>query len=224
MQKVKEWLDGSRNFIIGRAIYKALGRDPRIIKLIEKGCTDFALQELVNAMELLLAPASEIPENLPAAAHSVHANNVHVSYMADSTNHVLQAIKNEWLPIYKKMCYLQGQLDKYGKSNSVKAVEYREPIADQILELEQKCIKIWKKREYFLEHGRLPQDKKNTAPIPTDPVELATLLSRTKRNIRTNRQQMALHPDKSQFAKKYLDYKLQYQQITGKQYQEVENE
>lgn len=228
MQQVKDWLAGSRNFITGRAIYKAFGKDQQLIELLERGQTVYSIQQLVIGMEALIGgqtephPAHDTTSTPKAAVSAPTATRE--AFMPDGGDLVLQAIKAEWMPLYKKMQYLIAQLDKYGDRNDDEAISYRNPIAAEILELEERVNRIWQKRDHYLQHGELLSDKKRTVDIPKDPLKLATLINQIKRNIRTNRQMMKKQPGKPVYAKKYLSYKLQYQQVTGKQYQEVDNE
>lgn len=228
MQIIKNWLNGDKNFISGRTLYRALGKDEALKEYFETHTDNQAHEKLIAAIAELISPQAKIsapPNTLPQSApeplkieKKAYSAQEH---MPDSTNKVLQAIKLQWLKPYKEMCRLQQQLDTYGDSNSSLAINFRKDKAAMILELEQKCIALWRQRDYVIEHGKLPDSgDENEIEIPSDPIELANLISRVKLNIRQNRNRMIKNPENSNYAAKYLQYKEQYEKITGKPYQE----
>jgi hypothetical protein len=224
MQNVQKWLDGPRNFLVGRAIYNAIGKDANLKSLLLKGETKQSLSALVKGMEYLLNPScSDLASETKALEAPKKESNPLVTpttVMPDSADRVLQAIKNEWQKPYKEMCYLQGQLDQFGASNDPNAISKRQEIAIQILDMEKLCMKAWAKRDYYQETGELMEEKKFVIKIPTSPKDLAVLINRIKKNIRNNRLSMSRFPENPVYAKKYLEYKQKYQQVTGEQYQE----
>lgn len=222
MQNVQKWLDGPRNFLVGRAIYNAVGKDTTLKTLLSKGETKHSHAALVKGMEYLLTPIAQVfpvkPfEDIPK---ELTITVTPTSIMPDSADRVLQAIKNEWHKPYKEMCYLQGQLDQFGDANDQNAISKRQEIAVQILDMEKLCMKAWAKRDYYQQTGELMEEKKFVIRIPTNPKEIAVLINRIKKNIRNNRQSMKKFPENPIYAKKYLEYKQKYQQVTGEQYQE----
>jgi hypothetical protein len=231
-QKIHNWLNGNRNFNIGRAIYKIYGNKQTLKDILAKGYSQMGEKLLVFEMQELIAEPSEKKVVLPVEKKSkkvaikqteIISNDNPAAVMADSDDHVLQAIKIEWHKPYKQMCYLITQLDKYGDSNTKEAINERKQLAANILELEQICMQSWAKRDYYIEHGFVQGAKNQELEIPTDPLALAALINSIKRNIRNNRASMTKKPNQPVYAKKYLMYKDQYKQITGKNYQEVEN-
>lgn len=246
MEKIQAWVDGNRNFSIGRALYLTYGNNQVVKNIMQKGRSPLAEKLLLFEMQKLIAvpvdlsvvpavvtttenqqdgaqqhPKKVKPATPPAAATNPKVKEA-IEIMADSDDHVLKAIKIEWHKPYKKMCYLIAQLDQFGSSNEPTAIHKRKELAADILSLEQSCMQCWAKRDFYLEHGILPGEKSNLIEVPSDPLELATLINRVKKNIRNNRALMLSHPDKPGYAKKYLSYKEQYHQLTGKNYQEHE--
>jgi hypothetical protein len=243
MEKIQAWVDGNRNFSIGRALYLTYGNNQVVKNIMQKGRSPlaeklllFEMQKLIgdNAAVSLLSIVEKSTKNKedpktkkvkpdqPTAAAADPKVKEAIEIMADSDDHVLKAIKIEWHKPYKKMCYLISQLDQFGSSNEPTAIHKRKELAADILSLEQSCMQCWAKRDFYLEHGILPGEKSNLIEVPSDPLELATLINRVKKNIRNNRALMLSHPDKPGYAKKYLSYKEQYHQLTGKNYQEHE--
>jgi hypothetical protein len=148
MDLIKKWLSGKRNYIVGAILYKKLGADEKLKKLFASKPDAYSQKRLEEELEKLL----EKPTRPLPLTHQ-HSDGIE---MPDSTNPVLKAIRNEWLTPYKRMCYLQGELDRI-EGNSPEAIAKRKPIAFEILELEQECMKVWERRKHYEKEGKLPE-------------------------------------------------------------------
>lgn len=210
MYIIENWLNGPRNFFVGKAVYKTVGGDKKLIDLLDKGKTPIAEELLLKAMQKLLqAPAlPPVPKPMETADD-----------FPKTTDPVLNSIREEWLKPYQDMNYKRHQLDQY-KGNSPEMIAKRKPLAFEILELEQQCMRAWKKRDYYLQHGKLPDVADTKKELPTDPVELGKYISNLAKNIRRNKLLMKQHPDKPVYTQKYEQYKQEYIDATGTAYQE----
>lgn len=216
MQIIKTWLTGKQNFAVGAIMYRTIGKDQSLKDIFSKGETAASKKLLIQAFERMLQPEQEQP-TIPAEAKPDDSE-----VMPDSFDEVLQSLKTKWTEPYQRMNYLRHQLDKdFDDVNSIEAINYRKSIAFAILQLEQECIKVWKERDYYLKHGKLPNvPETKTFVIPSDPVELANLINSIKKNIRRNRKQLQDNPGDAKYAQLLADYRLKFKQITGKDYDE----
>jgi hypothetical protein len=210
MEIIRKWLTSGKNFHVGVAIYKTLGNNDQLKILFAQGKTAFAEQALLKELSLLLTSP-------PAAVISKTART---EVIPESTDSVLKAIRNEWLPKYQRMNYLRHELDKF-KGNAPSMVASRKPIATEILTLEKECNNHWEEADEYVRNGKVP----TAAPefdliVPEDPLERAKSIENAKRNIRRNRQQMTKHPDKPAPALLYDKYRDFYFRLTGNHYQE----
>lgn len=234
MQKIKEWLSGKQNFIIGRAIYRAMiSADDELIQLLDQGYSQYTHQKLVNAMQAHLEPPAAIAE----ITVEDRLNYYPTVWMDEDLDQplmeltslvpskpeidpfVVKALEKEWQIPYKKMQYLIAQLDQFGEANDPAAIASRMDLAGQILELEQQVNSVWAKKDEYEKTGHLAAAA-DDLEIPTDPIELAELINRIKKGIRNNKTRMQQFPDKSSYAEKYQTYKMQYFKVTGKHYQD----
>ncbi len=207
MELIQKWLSGSRNFIVGAILYKKFGTDKDLKKLFGGKKDPYLQKKLEEALAGLLEQPKVILQESPKAPEA--------DEMPDSSDPVLKAIRNEWVPLYQKMNYLRHHLDTR-EGNSPEDIAFRRPIAHDILELEQKCMHIWDKRSYYLKNGRLPEVKENKAPLPEDPVKLGKLIESLKRNIRRNKQLAEKHPDNPIYPMKAKQYEEELQQVMDK--------
>lgn len=210
MQIVQNWLNGPKNYYVGIAIYETIGTDDLLKELFDKGETPYSKKRLEAELRAFLDSGGT--EILPQATDEQES-----SEMPPADDAILNAIRDEWQPLYQEMNLLRHKLDQY-QGNSEQMIAERDPIAFAILELEQRCMAIWDKREHYLKHGRLPDVEQDELAIPTDPVELGKFLENLKKNIRRNRKKMADQPGKPEYAQLYKDYKFIYQKITGNEY------
>jgi len=81
-----------------------------------------------------LTALATVPVITPAVVETLS-----VEIMPDSTDNVLMALKNEWMPLYQSMNYKRHQLDRY-QNNSAKAIAERKLLAFEVIELEQKYL------------------------------------------------------------------------------------
>ena len=211
MRVITNWLKGKRDFTVGAMLYQRFGKNEQLKLLLDKGETPFLLNEL--AAELQKMAAGETEKIAPAV-------NKEVAEIPDSKDPILQAIRNEWLPLYGEMNLLRHELDKYGNSNSKDAIAWRQPRARKIKDLEKECMAIWAKADYYKIHGKLPFVAEKSMEIPTDPVKLAKLINNTKKNIRRNRLEMEKPGANPKHAQLYLQYKTAYLEITKQEYDE----
>jgi hypothetical protein len=80
---------------------------------------------------------------------------------------------------------------------------------------------VWQKRDHYVQHGSLPDMKKETKELPTDPVALATHIDNIKKNIRKNRGKMQKPGANAKYAVLYRQYLNEFKSITGKDYKET---
>lgn len=208
MELIRKWLSGNRNFIVGAVLYKKFGTDEKLKKLFSGIPDAYSQKRLAEELEKLVAKPKVVLQ-------SKQSRQGDADDMPESKDPVLKALRNEWLPLYKKMCYLQSELDRY-EGNSQEEIAKRKPIAFEILELEQECMKIWARRGYYEKNGSLPEVKEQEEAIPTDPVELGKLIEATKRNIRRNKQLSEDHPDNTVYPLKQRQYEEKLERIMKK--------
>lgn len=229
MQKIKEWLSGKQNFIIGRAIYRAMiSANDELIQLLDQGYSQYTHQKLVNAMQAHLEPFApiKVSNQFSRAKMEPIDDKILAKPLPESINKpyidpfVVKALEKEWQIPYKKMQYLIAQLDQFGEANDPAAIASRMDLAGQILELEQQVNSVWAKKDEYEKTGHLAAATTDDLEIPTDPIQLAELINRIKKGIRNNKTRMQQFPDKSSYAEKYQTYKMQYFKVTGKHYQD----
>lgn len=212
MQIIVNWLNGPRNYIVGRMLYQQFGTNKQLKELFaSKGDTPFNRQKL---SEVLTDIAAGTKPSAPAKASEPYKT------MPTEVNPVLKALAEEWKPIYGRMNFLRHKLQQYGTDNSIATMQICKPICFEILELEQQSMHIWAKRDYYKEHGHLPNAEPEEDKIPTEPVLLGRFVENCKRQIRRMRKNLINNPGKPHYAQLLESWKAKYLKATGHEYQE----
>jgi hypothetical protein len=197
---VKNWFKNGKSWRGGIILLQQMGYDPSVVAQIKAARNNYSMELLHKAMSDLLASGTK-PELKREASITLDA-------MPDDKDQVLQAIKNEWLPKYTQMNILRHRLDPLLDDDGENADIKRGQIALEILELEQQCMAIWAKRDYYLAHGKLPDangDEEEEAPV-VDPFEAAKRIENLKIYKRRYRLKVEKDPTDSKAAELLANY------------------
>lgn len=210
MLLIDNWLNGKRNFYTGRNILLKYSTNKAIKTLLEKGETPLSVaimnKELIAVNDRNVRPSTPIDKE-----------KVLLSIMPKGNDCVMKGLEEEYKPLYAQMNMLRYDLDKYGGDNSLEVRMQCHLNCKQILALEQECMQIWEKRDYYEKHGRLPDVAVKKTKLTTDPLELSILVQSALRQIRRYKPTKETN---SKHAQLYKDYCSKYKEITGNEYQE----
>lgn len=207
MELIQKWLSGTRNFYVGAILYKKFGTDEALKKLLAGKPEPYLQKRLEDALSELLQKPKVVLQQ-PVAKQEAEE-------MPKSEDAILEALRQEWIPLYQRMNYLRHEMDRF-EGNDFEIIAKRKPLAIEVLELEQQCMRVWERREYYLKNGKLPEVKEKEESIPEDPIALGKMIETLKRNIRRNKQLAEAHPDKTIYPLKVKQYEEQLQQILSK--------
>jgi hypothetical protein len=186
-QRIQEWLDSSRHYLVGRALYNTFGKDQELKDLFARGQSAWNADKLAEALE----------ELCQGTAAKVLNDEYAEMPAADDT--ILQSLHLQWKTIYASMNYKRHELDHY-TGNDANSISIRRTLALSILDLEQQCMAVWAQRDYYMEHGKLPAPVPTGKERPTDPVALGRYIEATKKRLRRNKANLAKYPDKTLYA------------------------
>ena len=221
-QLIDNWIKTGKNYESGRILYSVLGKNEQLKASLAKAKTATLAKELEKALLQIHAGKAEQVASKPKPSAKVPVPSVHVPPKQSDkpvNDTVLQAIDAEWKPIYKEMQLFRHKLRQYGNSNAAEHVNERAAWAQKVLDLEQQCLVIWRKRDYYIANGKLP-DVQVDKQLPTDPLEIGRRVENLKRYIRREGEKLKKNPANAGAAMRRKEYLDEYQQLTGKQYQE----
>ncbi len=214
MGLIKNWLDGQRNFLIGRNILKVYGDNPAILDLLDGNETPFRLELLTSELQRLynesIAPGTITMVVPGLKQEKPEEEKPHVISVDDP---VLISLQKQVEPLYNKLKFFHNQLAKYGARNDTSTIQACFPICRDIVKLRKECQEIWSQRDYYKLHGTLPETKLVEVGIPTDPLELARFIDAKGKAIRRYK-----NKNNPEAALKLLENQRLYKLATGKDY------
>lgn len=176
---IKEWLNSSRDFGVGVALYRLHGSDDFLMEVFEQGFSEVRAKRLLAEM---LKLKDVVPEDdfYDKKESLVEMKTVEVAVESEFMPETSVRVENDryrgdWMPLYQKMNMLRHRLEMTGCD-----VE-RGRMAHEILDLERNCMEIWDKRDYFLKYGEVKKELKVIDPITDRNMILKRIL-----NLRVN--------------------------------------
>ena len=200
---ITDWLNGRRNYTYGCILYNRLGGDDDLKQLFEKGKTPYTEKKLLESLQALANPAEK---KAPAARYA--------ESFPVSSNKILNALRDQWMPLYTEMNYKRHQLDKFLFQKTGAAMVRRARLAMDILNLEKRCMVIWATRDFYNEFGHLPQQEK---PEPVvDPAKLADRYKNVQAYIRKYKMYLKRDPANPRNIEILQQYEKEFEEIKRK--------
>lgn len=158
--RISEWLNSDRNYAIGVAVYNVHGTDALLKKMFEQGYSALRAKRLTEELlKLKNVDVQEIkieattPERTAVTVEAVTLPEKEIPETKD-------AYREKWLPIYMEMNMLRHQLEQAPNNQE------RGKMAFKILALEQQCMALWQRRDYFIRTGsKLPEEEPAAEPF-----------------------------------------------------------
>lgn len=208
VNSIKEWLNGSRDYSLGVALYEAHGTDEGLKQMFAQGFSQYRQQRLVAALQELKEHPTIV--ELPSEPRTI---TVAVNEAVLPENLVpaeRDPYRQRWLPLYQQMNYLRHQLRTAADDTK------RGEMAHEILSLEEKCYQIWEERDYFIKYGQpVPNMVTDTITV-TDRNELHRKLMNYRTYITKAKKCLKENPEDAKAAARKLHYELEVQRIEEK--------
>lgn len=203
MNPISEWLNRHGSYDEGVQLYMQYGPDPLLKTLLQGGHTPFkdsrlrlALRRIVPAADTAQPAAEKQPEK-PAVKTDAAVKEkpkVFTGWPAEK-DEVVAALHAQWKPLFAEMMNLMARVYDVAKSGLKDEARRREAcvMAHRILDLDDACTDIYEKRDYYLEHKKLP-DEKGPVALVTDEKKYPLALQNHKRYLREYKAKLLKHP------------------------------
>lgn len=212
MQEIENWLRSNRPYEAGVKLYQRYGKDPLLQLLFAEAHSEFKEAKLTEALEALVHGAGDAPESdseICDEAKDEHdqtsaetetappvATGAPRGWPADMDNNV-KALYDEWLPLFKERKDLQARITDVALMGEQDPEKEKEAgaMAHRILDLRDQCQAIYRKRDAYLQTGKLP-----AAPaafdleVPTDPRKQPAALANWQRYLRDYKAKLKAAP------------------------------
>lgn len=201
---IHNWLNGNKSFTIGAILYQRYGTDEQLKELFERGRSDFA-------EKLLLKELSSMIDN---KAKEVKQRSLSSAEFPESKDRTIQALRDQWMPLYTQMNYKRHQLDRFLNQKTDAARHRRGKLAMEILQLEKDCMRIWAQRDHYIEFGHLPGIVK-TDPV-IDPAKVIERYKNVQGYLRRYKMYLKKDPGNAKNIELLKQYEEEFQQLKQK--------
>lgn len=163
MDEIRAWLNGSRQYEEGAKLYLIHGKDHLLRRIFMEPASDFKRAKLVEALKGLLGVKTAVAKKL-AFTKAVAIEHIAVSdrKWPKEKDATLAALHEKWKPLFAEMMSLSSRIYDVAKAGQHDMAQHQEAgrMAHRICDLDDECDDIYAQRDYYLQHGKLPEEKK----------------------------------------------------------------
>jgi hypothetical protein len=178
MDDIRSWLNSSRNYDEGVKLLLQHCSDAKIKRLYTiEGPSDFKKQLLYKELQKIYT-SKETTHRTPATQNpKLEIQNP--SKWPATMDEVVAALFNQWKPLFAERNALCSRHYEVAKQNEKESGK----MAHRILDLDDEIDLIYEQRDYYLQHGRLPE-KKVPKKLAVDPLRMVVNLKNAERYVR----------------------------------------
>lgn len=208
MDEIRSWLQGPKNYDAGAKLYLMYGKDHALRRVFSEPSSEFKKKKLEEALKGLLTKKADVVKKIETTK-AVAIEHIAVSdrkwkKQKDNTESALHA---RWLPLFAEMMNLSSRLYDAAKAGQIDPAMKAEAgrMAHRICDLDDMCDAIYRQRDYYHEHKKLPEEKK-PMDLVVDPIKIPLALSNAIRYLRDYKNKLLKDPGDVNAARKIKDY------------------
>jgi hypothetical protein len=202
MEEIRTWLNCGRKYDEGVMLYLQYGKDQQLKRLftIEEE-SDFKRKKLVDALQLLIK-GTPVPPPQVKPAVVIQKTFDNPSKWPQQMDEVVNALFQQWKPMFAERNDLFIRLWTPARAGYESEAGR---IAHQILDLDDEIDLIYEKRDQYLKHGTLVEEKKPKKWV-VDPIKQAVKLKNHERYARDFRAKLKKNPANVKAAEKLKEH------------------
>jgi len=208
MDEIRAWLNGSRQYEEGAKLYLIHGKDHLLRRIFMEPASDFKRAKLVEALKGLLGVKTAVAKKV-AVTKAVAIEHIAVSdrKWPKEKDATLAALHEKWKPLFAEMMSLSSRIYDVAKAGQHDMAQHQEAgrMAHRICDLDDECDAIYAQRDYYLEHGKLPEEKK-PMELVVDPLKIPLALANARRYVADYRNKLKREPGNVKAAEKLKKY------------------
>lgn len=208
MDEIIHWLNGPRDYQTGAKLYLKHGTDKLLRRIFMEPVSDFKKKKLSEALNALVykkvKTEKKITETKAVAIERIAASPRKWPEQMDDT---LRALKEQWKPAFSELMNLTARIYDVALAGTKDPAMKQEAgrMAHRILDLDDLCDDIYAKRDYYLQHNKLPEAKK-PMELVVDPIKMPVALENARRYVRMYKSQLKKDPSSVLAAEKIKQY------------------
>jgi hypothetical protein len=184
MDDVRDWLNGGRNYDEGVGLLLKHGTNTKLKRLYTiEGMSDFKKTRLHQELQRIYNSTGV--KNINTFTEREQTKNADVVFSNPSKwpaqmDEVVAAMFQQWKPMFAERNNLTDRLYDIAKAgNETEAGK----MAHRILDLDDEIDLIYERRDYYLQHGKLPDERK-PSKLAVAPVQQVVALKNAERYVR----------------------------------------
>lgn len=208
MDQVKAWLTGPRKYDEGANLYLQYGRDEALKRIFREPVSDYKKKKLEEALRSLLQKTTEVKVKVEVQK-SVAVEGVAVADRKwpkekDST---LNALHEQWKPKFAEMMNLMSRIYDVALAGKTDSAQKQEAgrMAHRILDLDDECDDIYRQRDFYLLHKKLPEEPR-PMELVVDPIKIPLELANCTRYVRDYKNKLKKEPGNVKAAAQLAKY------------------
>lgn len=186
MDQIRSWFKGPKRYDDGAAIYLKLGRDEKLKKVFREPESPFKKKMLEDTLKAMLYKrvVQEIKQEEQKAV-AIESVGWPEKKWPEERDNTLQALYERWKPKFAEMMSLCSRLYEVALAGKTDQAKEREAgvMVHRILDLDEECDEIYRQREYYLQHQKLPEAEK-PMELVVDPLKIPLAYNNELRYIR----------------------------------------
>lgn len=198
MEALRNWLNSARNYDEGVKLLVQYSSDAKLKRLFTTEAKSEFKQKLLLQKLQGLYTAGTTQQIVKEEQSQQVVQRVAVAHFGwpPEKDEVITALHAQWKPLFSELNALSSRIYDIAKAgNKTEAGA----MAHRILDLDDQCDALYDKRDYYLQHGRLPEEKAEY-PVVTDPLKFPLALSNAQRQLREARLRLSKNPNSERIA------------------------
>lgn len=196
MDAIRSWLKGPKHYNDGAALYLKHGTDIKLKRVFREAESPFKKQLLEDTLRKMLQKQVVVEEKqAEQKVVAIASVGWPEKKWPDERDNILQALWEQWKPLFAEMMYLCNTIydvAKAGETDAAKKIEAGK-MAHRILDIDEECDEIYRKRDHYLQHQALPQEEK-AMELVVDPLKIPLALQNEQRYVRDYKNKLKKDP------------------------------
>lgn len=186
MQIIADWLNGRREYTAGVKLYLMYGEDRKLKRLFsEEGLSDYKKKRLEAELRGLMEGSKKEKKEETKVVARVGGEKLIESKWNKERDEIENSLYLQWKEKFVEMmdlCSRIGDVAREGLKNATKKQEAAR-MAFRILDLDEECDEYYRKRDFYKENKKLPDERKR-GELCMDPRQIPKKLLNHERYVR----------------------------------------
>lgn len=221
VEEIRQWINGPRDYDQGAKLYLQHGHDHALRRALSEPASEFKKKMLLAAMKSLLTKTVKTEKEIEVTRTVAIQRTSAERSWPEVKDPTLEALHLKWKPLFAEMMSLAARIYDValaGRKDPDKKIEAGR-MAHRILDLDDRCDEIYRRRDHYLEQGVLP-DQDEAGELVVDPLKIPVALENAKRYVRYYKNKLTKDPANENAAQKIKQYEgivSQYQKMLSRE-------